>query len=121
MKAQLVTGGVVQPPRGVEYIEVEDELARASIVAHLIRIGQRPHCGALVGFSSQIRQGDADDVMSAAGAIDPFKCEPISEKIWCQITVTQFDIDAAHALINSQRLSYREEKTSQVLTDEELP
>lgn len=117
MKAQLITGGVVQIPTNVDYVEVDDQTTRASIIAHLIRIGERPPLGRVIGFSQQIREGEVADVVSASGAIDHTKAPAITPKVWYQITVNQADINAAHALINSQQLSYREKKTSQIIEE----
>lgn len=115
MNAHVVTGGIIAVPTDVQYKEMEDADTRAVAVAHLIRIGQRPPVGVEFGFSAQVKSGDASEVVSASGQIDHTKARAVSEKVWYQITVTQADIDAAQALINSQRLTYREEKTSQMM------
>lgn len=118
MKNYATVGDLGSAPRNHRYIEVTDIAVRAAVVAHLIRIGNRPSVGMGIGFSRQLRQGDEEEAISASGEIDLSKCVPVTEKIWCHITVTQIDIDAAHAIINAQKITYREAggKVSQMFT-----
>lgn len=115
LKATVTTGRIIQRPDNLVYTEITDQGERAAIVAHMIRIGSRPQVGVEVGFSRQMKQGEVDDVVSASGEIDFEKATPVEEKIWCQIRVTDRDIEAAHALINEQKASYRNPAISQVL------
>lgn len=108
------TGALIQQPEGLTYQEMKDPLERAMMVAHLIRIGQRPSVGQEVGFSVRPSEAELDD-------FDVSKMTPVGEKVWYRISVTQADIDLAHALINDQRATYKEAgggKVSQILTGE---
>lgn len=114
-----VTSGALNGshPQGVVYTEVSEPEIRASVLAHAIRLGQLPPVGHWIGFSRQLKEVEADD----PAVIDIKAASAIGDKIWCRITITQADIAAAIALINSQRATYREaggEKISQVLTRE---
>ncbi len=82
-KATVATGGIVQQPVNVQYKKLTDPRERAVIVAHLIRIGQRPPVGVEVGFSRQMKQGFIDEVVAPGGEIDALKAVPLTEKIWC--------------------------------------
>lgn len=120
MNANMTTGDIATVPTNIRYTEVTDPDLRAAIVAHAVRLGKRPAVGTEIGFSQEIRQGDAEEAISATGEINVTRTKPISEKVWMQITVTQADIEAAHALINSQKINYREAggKVSQMYTGE---
>lgn len=119
VKANLTSGDLTSRVTDIKYTEVTDPDLRAAVVAHAIRLGKRPPVGIEIGFSQEIREGDAEEAISVSGEVDIAKTRPISEKIWCQITVTQADIDAAHALINDQKITYREAggKVSQMYTE----
>ncbi len=107
MKATLTTGAVRQAPFDIRYEEETDLENRALVVAHFIRLGKRPAVGAEIGFSKRLQEVD-ETAVAENGDIDLSLATPVTDKIWCLITVTAADIDAAHRLINAQAVKYRE-------------
>ncbi len=81
---------------------------RAAIVAHAIRLGKTLTPGTRVACSAILRtvdgeafrQGDLSDAKDETG------------KVPVEFTVTEEDIGNAKRMINEQRISYREPKTS---------
>lgn len=119
MKVDMTTGDAASRGEDRRYTEVADLTIRASVIAHAIRLGKRLPVGVEISFSQEIREGFADEALSPTGEIDVTKTKPITEKRWLRFNVTQADIDAAHELINSQKIKYRETggKVSQMMTD----
>lgn len=117
--AEITTGDMGAIPDDIQYTEVTDPDLRASVVAHVVRLGKRPPVGTCIGFSRQLKEGYEDEAVSPSGDIDITKTTSVGEKMWCRITVTEADIAAAHALINAQKITYREAggKISQMIRE----
>jgi hypothetical protein len=100
----------------MEYTIIGDPKTRAAVIAHLVRLGKVPPVGTSIGFSMQLRHHEIKDP-SDISKISGDDGVPVGEKVWYTMVLTKADIDAAHALINDQAISYHEPKTSVMKLD----
>ena len=85
---------------------MDEELIRASLIAHAIRLGKCPAVGVVMGATFTLKDISEEDL--AAGRID--QARDLSAPMDIEFAVTAEDLAAGRKLINEQRARYREPK-----------